>query len=225
MQNFELAKKKLRNELKNKKRREARLRDQGDNHFLRLVVMAVYMLSGENLDLAVTCWQHRRKHPCCAGEDTSRDRGTTVVRAWVTDVAEDVWDALRERESSECAKARHAAKSFLADAHAAVWALRNNTSKGHAPTTRQVRAERERAASALDLQPSEPEAGEGAEVTVRKWGQRWRAAWAFRLGKLRGRERHDVEQLREKARLLVSADPISVSKSGSKNEAGKRPQK
>ena len=187
---------------KAKRRRGARIDEQGGNHFVRLLVLAVYLLSGSSLELAVNCWMRRRRQSHCAEEDMSTARGEHLVRLWVDEVDDEFWEALRSRNTAECRKAREEANKFLSNAHAAVWALQNNVNKGHAPTTQQLWDEKERAAEVLHQGDGERSAPSATQNAMKMWGK-WRVLWNFKYGKLRGRDRHDVEELRSKVRPLV----------------------
>ena len=155
---------------KAKRRRGARIDEQGGNHFVRLLVLAVYLLSGSSLELAVNCWMRRRRQSHCAEEDMSTARGEHLVRLWVDEVDDEFWEALRSRNTAECRKAREEANKFLSNAHAAVWALQNNVNKGHAPTTQQLWDEKERAAEVLHQGDGERSAPSATQNAMKMWG-------------------------------------------------------
>jgi hypothetical protein len=209
---------------KAKRRRGARIDEQGGNHFVRLIVLAVYLLSGSSLELAVNCWMRRRRQSHCADEDVSAARGEHLIRLWVDEVDDEFWESLRSRDTAECRKAREEANRFLSNAHAAVWALQNNVKKGHAPTTQQLWDEKERAAEVLQRIDGERSAPSSTKNAMNMWGKKWRVSWNFKYGKLRGRDRHDVEELRSKvpprlfkkeAFLVPKTVPKLLPKSGS----------
>ena len=156
---------------KAKRRRGARIDEQGGNHFVRLLVLAVYLLSGSSLELAVNCWMRRRRQSHCAEEDMSTARGEHLVRLWVDEVDDEFWEALRSRNTAECRKAREEANKFLSNAHAAVWALQNNVNKGHAPTTQQLWDEKERAAEVLHQGDGERSAPSATQNAMKMWGK------------------------------------------------------
>jgi len=190
----------LKNECRNAARRAKRLREQGACKFMRWVVMLVYWWSNKNLELAAECWARRRQHHICVNEDVSLSVGLRVVQEWVDEVDDTFWNELLNRTTDECQRARAEARKFLADAHAAVWTLAGNRNKGHAPTTRQVHAERAAIESSLQRHPTERSAVERSTTAIRKWGSRWRKSWTFKFGKLKAREHMDVDTVRLKAR-------------------------
>jgi len=170
---------------------------QGGHSLQRLVVLAVYIHGQQALELAAQCWCTERRHRGCKAEDTSLERGKTVVGSWVAAAKPAEWQALQRPVQPDTKKAVAKAKQFLADASTAVWALANNVVKGHAPTTQQLW--RRRAPSQLARLTDEAERSAAASPsTLRMWAWRWRRRWFFKYGKIRTREQYDVPDLRRK---------------------------
>ena len=134
-------------------------------------MLAVYLLSGSSLELAVNCWMRRRRQSHCADEDMSAARGEHLIRLWVDEVDDEFWESLRSRDTAECRRAREEANRFLSNAHAAVWALQNNVKKGHAPTTQQLWDEKERAAEVLQQVDGERSAPSSTKNAMTMWGK------------------------------------------------------
>ena len=210
---------------KNKKKRDARSALQGGGCLQSVIVLLVYVMSNESVDLAAQCWCTERRRRGCANEDTSLTRGREVVGAWIAATSEHDWGILRDEHNPRLEQARVRARRFLADADAAVWALATNTKKGHAPTTKQL-WHRQRSRETVHSDMVAERSAAASDAVVRSWAWRWRRRWFFKYGKIRTREHHNVSDLQQKARSFwVAAIQTVVSLLGPVFEPRKRAQK
>jgi len=188
----------IKNKAQTEKRKAKRKHAQGCQSLLYFTVLAVYVLSKQCVELAAHCWCLSRKHRGCKGEDTSLQRGKAIVCDWVASANELAYLKVRDPDCPHSRKAVAIAHAFLKDSATAAWALQNNWSKGHAPSTLQLWLA---SIGSNDMQGSH--GTDRGYVTNKKaleaWGRRWRKRWYFKYGKIRVREQHAVENLREKA--------------------------
>jgi hypothetical protein len=128
----------IKNKAQTEKRKAKRKHAQGCQSLLYFTVLAVYVLSKQCVELAAHCWCLSRKHRGCKGEDTSLQRGKAIVCDWVASANELAYLKVRNPDCPHSRKAVAIAQSFLKDSATAAWALQNNWSKGHAPSTLQL---------------------------------------------------------------------------------------
>jgi hypothetical protein len=180
------------------RKRHNRLELHGANSMQRLVVLLVHALSNNCLELAAHCWCMQRQHRGCKNEDTTLQTGRRITNAWVDATTSGEWDVLLHSTHVRVRQATVLANRFIADATTAGWALRVNCEKGHAPTTEQAWNVR-----LHSLPTSSQTVHERSAFTVqasqKRWGHKWRQAWLFKYTKIRLREYHRVEDVREKA--------------------------
>ena len=105
----------------------------------------------------------------------------------------------QEGDSPASRRALKHASAFIADAHVAMVALKSNIAKGFEPTSSQRWEERRKQLAPRHGHAAERSAAASRDKEIKNWGNRWRALWRFKYGKLRTRERHDIADLRDKA--------------------------
>ena len=183
----------------NQQRKAHRLQNQGGSTLIHVLVLPVYLFSNKSLDLAVQCWMLKRRQKSCAEEDASRTRGIMVVSQWVENMTEDDEDAIRHSDLPTVVRVRDQTRKFLVDAHAAVWAMNNTKSTGHAPSSQQV-WEARAAANRQWTGDAEGELSATSSKRTAAWALRWRRRWFFKYVKIRTRERMDLDAVQDKAR-------------------------
>jgi len=196
--------KQIQSAAKAQRRREQRLALQGGNTNLRLLVLLVFVASNSSVELATHCWCSRRRQQHCVGEEVTAERGRALVQEWIDTTTEAEWDALRTSTLSLAIRLREEARQFVLDAQTAVWASRCNKQKGHAPTSRQLRAARDQ----LEHQGTELAAAAvpaAPQKAASRWAHRWRSRWVFKYGKIQARER--MEPLDMRAKDPATDDP------------------
>ena len=183
----------------NLKRKRARAQRQGEKSSQRARVLATYWLAGNSLDLAVECWAKLRTHLHCEGEETYAAKGRRCVQKWVQEVPAAEKEEILRGSSPASRRALKHASAFIADAHVAMVALKSNIAKGFEPTSSQRWEERRKQLAPRHGNAAERSAAASKDKEIKNWGNRWRALWRFKYGKLRTRERHDIADLRDKA--------------------------
>ena len=190
----------IRNATKLERRRRQRQVEQGKQTGLRLLVIAVFVLSGECTELAAHCWSMQRCHRGARDEEPSLADGEGVVHAWLSSATAEDLEAARNPETAMQRRAHKAAKQYLADVSTTQWALSMNKKRGHAPATADVYDKRHGTSEmGSELLSPAPIAARSSGA-VRMWGMRWRRRWSFKYGKMRIRDRFDVHDLRNKVR-------------------------
>jgi len=190
--------KQIRDGAKNFKKKKQRQHEQGSNSMLRVLVLAVYLLSSGSQEVAAQCRCIRRRKSACIDEDTSRTQGMSVVGKWISTMSAEDEETILHSDLPAAQRVREEARRFLADAHTAIWALKNNKRKGHAPTSQQVWMEkcvaRGQGQGSIGGEPSATPTKRAAA-----WALRWRRRWFFKYGKIRTRERMELDAVQEKA--------------------------
>ena len=182
------------------RRKRQRQDEQGKQTGLRLLVIAVFVLSGERGELAAHCWSMQRCHRGARDEEPTLADGERVVRAWCSSATAEDLEAVRNPVTAAQRRAHKAAKQYLADVSTTQWALSMNKKRGHAPATADVYDNRHGASEGGSELVSPAPVAARSNGAVRMWGMRWRRRWSFKYGKMRIRDRFDVHDLRTKVR-------------------------
>jgi len=216
------------------RRKRQRQDEQGKQTGLRLLVIAVFVLSGERGELAAHCWSMQRCHRGARDDEPTLAHGERVVRAWCSSATAEDLEAARNPVTHAQRRAHEAAKQYLADVSTTQWALSMNKKRGHAPSTADVYDNRHGTSSGGSELVSPAAVAPRSSGAVRMWGVRWRRRWSFKYGKMRIRDRFDVHDLRTKARPApkkclragrffdLVAVPFSGAEIGAESGAGTR---
>jgi hypothetical protein len=197
----------VRNEQKKNTRREQRLRNRGRCGALRLAVLAVFARGHRNEQLAANFWAFERQVRGTQGEEATASDGVLIVRDWVAAATPHDWERVARPVDAAAMLACRSADRFLHDAATAQWACSLNVSKGHAPSTQELRTERLHhgshglpSSSCLDEPAS-------SATAARSWGHRWRRRWFLKYGKLQIRDKLDVADIRHKVLVRQKLSP------------------
>ena len=145
-------------------------------------------------------------------KNLDKEKSKTLVEDWYLALSDEETLALLQPESAIMKKAQSRASVFFSDYNVSTWIDDMNTKLGVAPRTDQLA--QQRFPSELDEDDDINNCRAAAEKQIwwqrRKWAQRFRKTWGFRIGKLQVRDHMVLGELDKKARREIMFVCISL---------------
>ena len=197
-QQLRSVRKQLRRAERNSWARQQRVEQAGRSTVVWWTVLAAYFAANQLIELSAQCWCQQRQVHHCTAERISTKKGQLIVRKWVNAVTADDLDEISNTTTPKIERALAQGINFVKQAGMAIWVLDHNRRRGHAPTTAQLLQEWGTPAfERTVIAETEPDkrctrARHSVAAT------RWRTKWFARFGRVRVRERLNVDNVRQK---------------------------